>query len=113
MVRCCLESLALNYRQAMEDLETLTGNPLQTIRIVGGGSRNHLLCQFTADACQRPVVTGPIEATALGNVLLGLHAYGDLQALADGIAQFQPESRLAARFRAWVALAAVSWCIPK
>jgi rhamnulokinase len=84
MIRCCLESLALNYRQALEDLERLTGKPLLTIRIVGGGSRNHLLCQFTADACQRPVVTGPVEATALGNVLLQAIATGHLPDIATG-----------------------------
>jgi len=84
MIRCCLESLALNYRRALEDLERLTGKPLQTIRIVGGGSRNHLLCQFTADACQRPVVAGPFEATALGNVLLQALATGHLPDIATG-----------------------------
>ena len=84
IIRCCLESLALNYRQAMEHLETLTGNALQSICIVGGGSQNRLLCQFTADACQRPVVTGPIEATALGNVLLQAIATGHLPDIATG-----------------------------
>jgi rhamnulokinase len=84
IIRCCLESLALNYRQAMEDLETLTGNTLQTIRIVGGGSQNRLLCQFTADACQRPVVTGPVEATSLGNVLLQALATGHLPDIDTG-----------------------------
>jgi rhamnulokinase len=84
MVRCCLESLALNYRKALEDLETLTGKDLKTVRIVGGGSRNRLLSQFTADACQRQVVTGPVEATALGNVLLQAVATGHLPDIATG-----------------------------
>ena len=84
MVRCCLESLALNYRKALEDLETLTGKHLQTVRIVGGGSRNRLLSQFTADACQRPVVTGPVEATALGNVMLQTIATGHLPDITTG-----------------------------
>ena len=84
IIRCCLESLALNYRQALKDLETLTGKPLQTIRIVGGGSRNRILCQFTADACQRAVVTGPVEATALGNILLQAIATGHLPDIATG-----------------------------
>ena len=84
MVRCCLESLALNYRKALEDLETLTGKHLKTVRIVGGGSRNPLLSQFTADACQRQVVTGPVEATALGNVLLQAIATGHLPDIATG-----------------------------
>jgi rhamnulokinase len=84
MVRCCLESLALNYRKALEDLETLTGKHLKTVRIVGGGSRNPLLSQFTADACQRQVVAGPVEATALGNVLLQAIATGHLPDIATG-----------------------------
>jgi rhamnulokinase len=84
MFRCCLESLALNYRNALEDLETLTGKHLQTVRVVGGGSQNRLLSQFTADACQRLVVTGPVEATALGNVLLQAIATGHLPDIATG-----------------------------
>lgn len=77
LVRCCLESLALKYRSVLEDLETLTGNPIEVVRIVGGGSQNTLLCQYTANACRRPVVAGPVEATALGNVMV--------QALARGL----------------------------
>jgi rhamnulokinase len=84
VVRCCLESLALNYRKALEDLETLTGKHLKTIRIVGGGSQNRLLSQYAADACQRLVVTGPVEATALGNVLLQAIATGHLPDIAAG-----------------------------
>ncbi|MBC8076353.1 MAG: rhamnulokinase, partial [Chloroflexales bacterium] len=68
LVRCCLESLALRYRWVIEALEALLGQRLATIRIVGGGSQNRLLCQMTADACGRPVVAGPVEATALGNI---------------------------------------------
>ena len=70
VVRCILESLALKYRWVLESLETLVGHPLDTIRIVGGGTQNQLLNQFTADACNRTVVTGPIEATALGNLMM-------------------------------------------
>jgi rhamnulokinase len=84
LVRCCLESLALNYRRVLDELETLTGRRVKTIRIVGGGSRNHLLCQFTADACRRPVVAGPVEATALGNVLLQAVATGHLLDISSG-----------------------------
>jgi len=65
LVRCAYESLALKYRQVLGWLEELTGNRIEVIHIVGGGSRSELLNQFTADACQRPVVTGPVEATAL------------------------------------------------
>jgi rhamnulokinase len=84
VVRCCLESLALNYRRVLDDLETLTARPAHTIRIVGGGSQNHLLAQFTADACRRPVVTGPVEATALGNIMLQAIATGHLSDIPAG-----------------------------
>ncbi len=68
-VRCCYESLALKYRETLSSLEELTGNKIEVIHIVGGGSQNKLLNQFTADACQRPVIAGPVEATAMGNLL--------------------------------------------
>jgi rhamnulokinase len=84
IVRCCLESLALNYRKTLEELERLTGRHLQTIRIVGGGSRNELLSQFTADACRRPVVTGPVEATALGNIVIQAVATGHIDDIKSG-----------------------------
>jgi rhamnulokinase len=84
VVRCCLESLALKARWVIEALESLLGHPLETIRIVGGGSQNHMLAQFTADACQRPVVAGPIEATALGNLLVQAIAAGHLPDVAAG-----------------------------
>jgi rhamnulokinase len=84
VVRCCLESLALRYRSVFQVLETLTGHKLDVIRVVGGGSQNSLLNRFTADACQRPVVTGPIEATALGNVMVQAMATGHLASVAEG-----------------------------
>lgn len=83
VVRCALESLALRYRWTLHALEELVGHRLDTIRIVGGGSQNRLLCQLTADACQRPVVTGPVEATALGNVMVQAMATGHLGSLAE------------------------------
>lgn len=84
VVRCCLESLALKYRIVFEDLERLTGRRLDVIRIVGGGCRNRLLNQFTADACGRPVVAGPVEATAMGNILVQAVATGHMRNLAEG-----------------------------
>jgi rhamnulokinase len=84
VVRCCLESLALRYRWVVEALELLTERRLATVRIVGGGSRNALLNQFTADACNRTVVAGPVEATALGNLLLQAVASGHLRDVASG-----------------------------
>ena len=80
-VRCALESLALCYRRVFERLEELTGRRIEVIHVVGGGSQNEVLNQFTADACNRPVLAGPVEATAIGNVLvqaLGLRALNSL-----------------------------------
>jgi rhamnulokinase len=84
MVRCCLESLALKYRWVVEALEGLTGRRIETVRVVGGGSQNALLCQLTADACRRPVVAGPVEGTALGNILMQAIATAHLPDLAAG-----------------------------
>lgn len=83
VVRCALESLALRYRWVLERLEELTGQRLETIHVVGGGCQNRLLCQFTADACNRPVLAGPVEATALGNVLVQAVGLGLLGSLAE------------------------------
>jgi len=84
VVRCAYESLALKYRDvAVGALETLTGEPLRQIHIVGGGSRNALLNQFTANACERPVTAGPVEATALGNLAVQLQADGEAGSLAE------------------------------
>jgi rhamnulokinase len=84
VVRCCLESLAVRYRATLEDLEALVTPPLHVIHVVGGGSQNRLLCQLTADACERPVVAGPVEATALGNVMLQAIATGELGNVSQG-----------------------------
>lgn len=82
-VRCAMESLALKYRWAIERLEAILETSIKTIHVVGGGARNALLCQFTADACARPVHAGPIEATAAGNILLQMMARGRIASLAD------------------------------
>jgi rhamnulokinase len=81
VVRCALESLALRYRWVLERLEELLGRRLDVIHVVGGGCQNTLLCQFAADACNRRVQAGPVEATAIGNVLvqaIGLRLLGSL-----------------------------------
>lgn len=70
IVRCATESLALKCRTMLERLETLVGGRLETIHIVGGGTQNKQLCRATADACGRRVIAGPVEATAIGNVLM-------------------------------------------
>ena len=82
-IRCSLESLALKYRMVLGWLEELTDVPVTVIHIVGGGTQNRLLNRFTAEACGRPVMTGPVEATALGNVLIQARATGDLSTLTD------------------------------
>jgi rhamnulokinase len=83
-VRCALESLALRYRWAVEKLEELTGRKLSVIHIVGGGCQNELLCQLSADACNRMVLAGPVEATAIGNIIVQAIGLGLLGSLADG-----------------------------
>ena len=81
--RSILESLAFKYRAVLESLEELTGHRYTTIRIVGGGSRNRLLNQFTADATGRTVLAGPVEATALGNIAMQMLATGTVSSLAE------------------------------
>jgi rhamnulokinase len=83
VVRCALESLALRYRWVLERLEELVGRRLEVIHVVGGGGQNRLLCQLTADACNRPVLAGPVEATAIGNVLVQAIGLGVLGSLAE------------------------------
>ncbi|MEI7807087.1 MAG: rhamnulokinase family protein [Verrucomicrobiota bacterium] len=83
LVRCAYESLALKYRETLGSLEELTGEKVEVIHIVGGGSQSRILNQFAADACQRPVVTGPVEATAMGNLLTQVKADGELASLAE------------------------------
>jgi rhamnulokinase len=75
-VRCILDSLALAYRAAIREAQRLSGHTIEVLHIVGGGSRNALLCQLTADACALPVVAGPVEAAAIGNVLVQARALG-------------------------------------
>lgn len=82
-VRCILESLALKYRWVIEKLQELTGQPIEVLHIVGGGSQNRLLNQWTADAMGKAVIAGPVEATAIGNVLLQAVALGYLGTHAD------------------------------
>ena len=82
--RTILESLAFKYRAVVESLEQLTGRRVDEIRIVGGGARNRLLRQWTADATGRTVIAGPIEATALGNLAMQMLATGSVSSLAEG-----------------------------
>ncbi|QMU78412.1 rhamnulokinase [Streptacidiphilus sp. PB12-B1b] len=76
VVRCILESLALAHRHTLRQAADLAGRDIKVVHLVGGGSRNDLLCQLTADATGLPVLAGPTEATALGNVLVQARAHG-------------------------------------
>ncbi len=82
-VRCALVSLALEYRMTLEALNGIWSESIDRIHIVGGGTRNELLCQFTANATGLPVIAGPIEASAIGNLLLQARAMGHIGTLED------------------------------
>jgi rhamnulokinase len=82
-VRCCLDSLALTYRRTLDGLEDILGRKIKVIHIVGGGTQNELLSQMTADACNRTVIAGPVEATAIGNILVQAMATKDVKSLVD------------------------------
>src|SRR5262249_27751274 len=81
--RCVFESLALTYASVLEGLEELTGTKVEAVHVVGGGSRNNLLNSFTANACGRPVIAGPVEATVLGNLLVQARSHGEIHSLSD------------------------------
>jgi rhamnulokinase len=87
--RCACDSLALSYRKGKVDLESLRGKKLSRIRIVGGGSRNRLLNQLTANACQLPVSVGPVEASALGNLCVQAIAMGQIADLDEARAMIR------------------------
>ncbi|MCX5638446.1 MAG: rhamnulokinase [Planctomycetota bacterium] len=100
MIRIILESLALKYRYVMEAIEDITGKKIETLHIVGGGIQNELLCQFTSNALGKKVITGPIEATASGNILMQARAMGQIRTLGKAreiirnsfeLKQYQPQ----------------------
>jgi rhamnulokinase len=100
MIRIILESLALRYRAVMEYIEDATGDAVDVVHIVGGGIRNELLCRFTANALGKKVITGPIEATASGNILMQARATGQIKTLDEAreivrrsfeMKEYQPE----------------------
>jgi rhamnulokinase len=97
LVRCIMDSLALAYRRTVRQAAELAGTRVDVVHLVGGGARNQLLCQLTADACGVPVLAGPVEAAALGNVLVQARALGadlpDLAAMRRLIRQTQPLHR--------------------
>ncbi|HEY2083176.1 MAG TPA: rhamnulokinase [Verrucomicrobiae bacterium] len=104
LVRCVFESLALTYATVLDGLEELTGTKIEVVHVVGGGSRNKILNSFTANACGRPVITGPVEATVLGNLLVQARSHGEIHSLADirsavressEVVQYDPENAAA------------------
>lgn len=101
IVRCIYESLSLKYRYAYEQIKELTGKDYKIINIVGGGTKDGLLCQMTANSCNTPVSAGPIEATVLGNIAVQLMSDGSIPdtksareiiAKSDNVKNFAPES---------------------
>ncbi|WP_331754761.1 rhamnulokinase (plasmid) [Streptomyces chartreusis] len=96
VTRCILDSLALAHRRAIDEAQRLADHPVDVVHVVGGGTRNALLCQLTADACGLPVVAGPAEAAALGNVLVQARTHGLVGDLGDGrrlLTRTQPLTR--------------------
>ncbi|MEO3946769.1 rhamnulokinase family protein [Gorillibacterium sp. CAU 1737] len=92
LVRLIFDSLAASYGRTVGQLEAVTGKPLHTIHLVGGGARNRLLCQLTADATGKAVIAGPVEASALGNLLVQLQTLGVLtrEQAAEVVARSEP-----------------------
>ena len=94
LIRCCLDSLAMCYADTLEQLETVLDRSIDVLHLVGGGSQNELLNELTCNAIGKPVITGPVEATAIGNVLvqaIGCGVLSDLQELRDVVARsFMP-----------------------
>jgi rhamnulokinase len=104
VLRCALESIAMKFRQVFGWCEELNGGRIETIHIVGGGTQNRQLCQFAADCCGRRVVTGPIEATAIGNLMMQAVAAGDVASIAEArdvirrsfpVDQYEPQNTAA------------------
>ena len=112
VVRCILDSLALAYRARLREVQELSGRAVDTVHVVGGGVRNALLMQLTADACGLPVVAGPAEAAALGNILVQARTLGaapaDLRGMRALLRATQPLTRFepSGRAAAWDAAAA-------
>jgi rhamnulokinase len=83
LIRAVFESLACKYRLVLEEIERVTGRPIEVVHVIGGGARNEFLCRLTAEVTRRPVLAGPVEAAALGNVLVQLRAFGEIGSLAE------------------------------
>ncbi|MCS7470651.1 rhamnulokinase [Stieleria sp. ICT_E10.1] len=115
--RASLEGLALRYRVCLGMLEQLVDNRIETIHIVGGGTMNELLCQMTADACNRTVITGPVEATAIGNLLMqmvgtGVIGSGNPQELTTAVLQSRKLVRESFAVKTYTPQNAAQWDEP-
>ena len=98
-VRCILDSLALAHRRTVREASELSGREVEVVHLVGGGARNALLCQLTADACGVPVIAGPVEAAALGNALVQARAGG---VLAGGLPELRALLRATSEMRTYL-----------
>ncbi len=101
VLRCALESLAMRYRMVLDWTEELVGGAIDHVHVVGGGTQNRLLCQMTADACQRVVLAGPVEATAIGNLMVQVLADKQVASVAEArevvrksfsVEQYEPQN---------------------
>jgi sugar (pentulose or hexulose) kinase len=100
-VRCIFDSLALTYKKTLRQINELQGVDAPYIHVVGGGTKERLLCQLTADACGVPVYAGPVEATAIGNLSVQMMALGEISGLSEAreiiansfeTAKYEPEN---------------------
>jgi rhamnulokinase len=98
LVRCILDSLAAAYARAIDDARRLTSRPIEVIHVVGGGARNELLCRLTAEATGLPVVAGPVEATAIGNILVQARTLGIVHGGLDELRAIVRASELLRRY---------------
>ena len=117
VVRCIAESLGFRYRYTVEGMEKVTGNKYNVINIVGGGIKDKMICQFTANATKRVVNAGPVEATSIGNIIVQGIAMGAIKDLNEGrkvvrnsfdIAEYQPQDSEAwdAAYEKWLSIIA-------
>ena len=84
VVRCIYESLALKYRLALEQISQCTGKNFDVLLLMGGGTKDGFLCELSAESLGIPVIAGPVEATALGNIILQLIALGEIESIEEG-----------------------------
>ncbi len=97
-MRCILDSLAAALARTVHDAARLSGRAVDTVHVVGGGAQNPLLCQLLSDACGLPVIAGPVEATALGNVLVQARAHGSVTGSLEDLRALVRETHTLARF---------------